>query len=252
MFMKGTYNLRPPTQKYYAIWHPNRLLKYIETMDISSPMGISKKTSSLFMLLLGQKVNSLSHLKITNMFLTVEEWHIHNWGDSKTLKVWIQKPLVLRSFPGNKELCPVQIINQYLNFRLTKTNDAALFKTTTIPHRKCSSDTIARWIKSTIQAAGIDSGKYTVHSLRSASTSSAKVKGVSLTTIIQAASWSNTTVFQKHYNEEILENYFIEHTNGKLIYAHFFVCYIAFVGFKFNQTEFDWLKIKNILFVFVL
>jgi len=73
MFKKGVYNLRPPKAKYHAIWDPDQLLTYIETMDTDTPMSISQKTASMLMLLLGQRVNTLAHLKITQMYLTDTE-----------------------------------------------------------------------------------------------------------------------------------------------------------------------------------
>jgi hypothetical protein len=34
MFKKGAYNLRPPTPKYHCIWDSDKLLAYLEHMDM--------------------------------------------------------------------------------------------------------------------------------------------------------------------------------------------------------------------------
>lgn len=214
MFMKGAYNLRPPTPKYHAIWDTNRLLGYLEKMDTSTPMGISRKTTTLFMLLLGHRVNTLSHMNITCMFLTDTECtFVFDAVLKHSRPGYKQTPMVLRSFPANTQLCPVQTLKQYLKFRLNKCNDNGLFITTVSPHKRSSSDTISRWVKTTLELAGIDSGIFQAHSVRSAATSCAKRKGVSLTTIVQSASWTGTSTFKKHYDKEINENYVLQSSN---------------------------------------
>ena len=58
--------------------------------------------------------------------------------------------------------------------------------------------------------AGIDSGKYSAHSYRSASTSAAAFSGVSITTILKAASWKNVDTFKNYYYRELDEVYDLE------------------------------------------
>ena len=60
-----------------------------------------------------------------------------------------EKPLVFRRFPQNPKLYPVSTLIQYLNIRLPRSSDTALFLTTVRPYKGASSDTIARWIKNT-------------------------------------------------------------------------------------------------------
>ena len=48
-------------------------------------------------------------------------------------------------------------------------------------------DTIARWIKQVLEAAGIEIKKYSAHSSRAASTSSCKAKGLNLAAIMKSA-----------------------------------------------------------------
>ena len=61
--------------------------------------------------------------------------------------------------------------------------------------------------------SGIDSGKYTAHSCRAASTSYALFRGISLKTIVKSASWSNDSTFKKHYLKEISSVYDVGATN---------------------------------------
>ena len=74
-------------------------------------------------------------------------------------------------------------------------------------HNAAHHDTLARWIKGMLEAAGVDTQKFQAHSCRAASTSAAALAGVSLTTIIKSASWSNVTTYKKFYQKEIEQFY---------------------------------------------
>lgn len=112
-----------------------------------------------------------------------------------------QAPMVLRGFPENSKLCPVKTIEQYLNFRLKKCDDSSLFITATSPHKQCSSNTIARWVKTILESAGIDSRQCKVGSNVLCKTE------WGVTKIVQSVSWTGTSTFNKNYDKEICENY---------------------------------------------
>ena len=141
--------------------------------DISTFYDISKKLATLFMILAGTRVNTLVHLKVTNMYITDTEV---TFTFDEVLKHsrpnYKEKPLILRSFTS-KDFCPVTTLITYLEHRLPASGDPALFITTVRPHQKASKDSISRWIKLTMSEAGINFGLFTSHSCRSASTSKA-------------------------------------------------------------------------------
>ena len=72
-FLKGVSNLRPPTPKYFTIWNMNTLLSHIQHRDISTFYDSTEKLATLFMILAETRVNSLVHLKVTNMYVTDTE-----------------------------------------------------------------------------------------------------------------------------------------------------------------------------------
>ena len=76
-FKKGLFKLRSPKTKYHAIWDINIILKFLENMSTGSDMDVSRKFVCLFMLLSGLRVNLISHLKITNMFLTMQNAYLY-------------------------------------------------------------------------------------------------------------------------------------------------------------------------------
>ena len=75
------------------------------------------------------------------------------------------------------------------------------------PHNAVTTSTISRWCKVIFGKAGIDIEKYSLQSIRSASTSKAKIKGVSLTEINKAAGWKETSTFRRFYDKPILKTF---------------------------------------------
>ncbi len=115
-----------------------------------------------------------------------------------------QEPLIFLSFPEDPNICVVKNLSAYLE----KTKDIRkdcnkLFLSLSTPHKGVCSVTIARWVKNTLTDAGIDTLTFSAHSTRSASTSLAKAKGLSISEISKAAGWSNDHTFARHYRKPI-------------------------------------------------
>ena len=69
------------------------------------------------------------------------------------------------------------------------------------PYAPVTPKTIARWVVETFGKAGINTKTFKAHATRSASTSTAYNKGLSLSKIDKTAGWSNFTTFVKFYNK---------------------------------------------------
>ena len=67
------------------------------------------------------------------------------------------------------------------------------------PHKPVQSCTIARWIKSLLGSAGIDTSIFKGHSTRSASTSKARAGGISLEDVLKMADWTGPSSFLRFY-----------------------------------------------------
>jgi len=74
-----------------------------------------------------------------------------------------------------------------------------LFRSFIGKHGPVTSSTIARWIKTCMQKAGVDTTKFKAHSTRAAATTKAAMSGLTLDEIMKAADWSSEGVFQKFY-----------------------------------------------------
>ncbi|XP_072164738.1 DNA-directed primase/polymerase protein-like [Diadema setosum] len=85
--------------------------------------------------------------------------------------------LSMRAFPPDRQLCVVNYLQHYIKRTSTlRGKERYLFISFKKPHHRVTSQTIARWIKSTLSAAGINTQVYAAHSTRAATTSAASGK----------------------------------------------------------------------------
>ena len=69
------------------------------------------------------------------------------------------------------------------------------------PQKAVAPSTIARWLKTMLEQAGIDTTIFSGHSTRGAASSMASMGGVTTGDILKAADWSSESVFQKFYHK---------------------------------------------------
>ena len=104
------------------------------------------------------------------------------------------------SFPGNPTLCPVMVLKAYEDKTGPIRGDETKLLISFIkPYRAVTSSSVARWLKSVLSAAGIDTEIFSAHSTRGASSSAAANVGITTNDILKAANWSSESAFQKFY-----------------------------------------------------
>ncbi|VDI09369.1 Hypothetical predicted protein [Mytilus galloprovincialis] len=120
-------------------------------------------------------------------------------------------PELLTKAPGNdglpdNNLCSVvECLRKYLELteKIRDTNDRLnrnwLLLSFVKPHHPVTTSTLARWLKSVISSAGIDTANHKTHSTRSACTSKAFRAGDSSSETMKQARWSNLTTFSRFY-----------------------------------------------------
>ena len=107
-------------------------------------------------------------------------------------------------YQQNPKLCVVQTIKSYLQVAQAwrnKNGRKQLLLSTLASHQEVKKPTVAGWVKVILGSTGIDINLFTSHSTRAASTSKAKVKGLSLEDIFKRGNWSNKSKWQKHYHK---------------------------------------------------
>ena len=72
-FTKGVFNLRPPTVKYTQVWDVSKVLLFLKSLGANNHditlKWLTLKMITLMMLLSGDRVNTLTSLKITLLYV---------------------------------------------------------------------------------------------------------------------------------------------------------------------------------------
>lgn len=205
-FMRGVFILRPSLPRYNVTWDCNKVLVYLKqfTLDNIDLRQLTMKVIMLLCLLSGQRLQSVHLIKTDNI----------EFNDNY-VKIRI-KDLVKQSRPGihlnelvfekysDSSLCIVLFLKAYLKRTdEIRKGETSLFISYCKPYKKVTKDTIARWVKSVMQAAGIDNKIFKAHSTRAASVSKAHSCRLPLSTILRTAGWSKDSVFRKFYKKPI-------------------------------------------------
>uniref|UniRef100_A0A1X7UE04 Tyr recombinase domain-containing protein n=1 Tax=Amphimedon queenslandica TaxID=400682 RepID=A0A1X7UE04_AMPQE len=107
-------------------------------------------------------------------------------------------------FQSNPKLCPVVSLQAYLErTEPLRKEETSFFLSFIKPHGAVTSSTIARWLRLTLELAGIDSSIFGTHFTRGASASAAARGGIITEYILKAADWSSESVFQRFYHKSI-------------------------------------------------
>ena len=206
-FMRAVYNDRPNLPRYNQIWDVSKVLKHLEQLSPGKTLSLlqlSQKLATLMALVTGQRSQTLSHFNLDDLVLSKNSAKFHVKTLLKHDSVYNKqgKIITLAAFPENKHLCVATYLRQYINRTRDFRKSQYLFIGSQSPHSRVSSSTISRWVKSTLQKAGINTEKYSAHSTRAASTSAAS-KSLDLGAVLAAANWTNSSTFGRYYNKPL-------------------------------------------------
>ena len=219
--LRGMFNIRPSIPKHVNTYDVDVVLQYLKGLGDADAIPFKMLTFhlvTLFCLLSGQRDQTFAAIDIRLMDVSDDRVVCYIDQVLKTTRPGFhQSPLDFRAFPDSKAICPVFNTQQYLfrSFSLRGPR-VKLFVSYKSPHQSVCTSTISRWVRTTLQLAGIDINVFTSHSTRAASTSKARSIGLSLTAINKAAGWSNSSTFGRFYNKTIHESNF-----GSSILANF-------------------------------
>ena len=192
------------------IWDVEKVLNLLRIWPANSTLSPKQLTLKVAMLLGLVTISRGSELKL----LKINEGHmarcsskyIFCLGD-KVKHSRSGKPVSPTEIFEHKEektLCLVRTLDTYLD--LTKSwrkGESQLFLSFIEPHSKVSRSTITRWLKETLQLAGIDTKIFQSHSIRAASSSRVHCRGLSTLDILKQGNWSQESTWQRFYHKEI-------------------------------------------------
>ena len=173
-YMKGAYNMNPSLPKHNFTWDVGTAVKYLKNAFSEKFYDLSKKLATLIAILCGQRpketlgLTDIRNLSFEENFLVICIGDIMKTSNKKFHIGEIKFP----RYQENDKICVFTCMKEYLKLTANlRGNITHLFITTTKPYEMASQDTLARWIKTTLQSAGIDMSIFTPHSTRSATTS---------------------------------------------------------------------------------
>ena len=209
-FMKAVFETKNPARKCTTTWDVSAVLKYLATLYPNNGLSLkwlSIKLVLLMLLLSGQRGQTIHLLNLDGLNISDDTCIFQLLEHIKTSKPGGRATvLTFKNYTENHAVCPVLTLKEYLvRTKSLRREEKQLFISYQKPHKAISRDTISRWVKMGLSAAGIDTTVFTPHSTRAASTSKAKAQSVSMDIIMSLAGWSKATTFQRFYNKEIVD-----------------------------------------------
>lgn len=209
-FMKGVYNLRPTTTKNVCVWDVSVVLRYLKNLSPVNKLKLQELTFKLVMLIAltnATRIQTLKFLNIDSMAKMPDEFIF--FMDKVLLKQsrpGFKNPnVVLKAYPIDNSLCVYATLEEYLKrTKQSRGNNKQLLLSYIKPYCPVTSSTIARWIKTVMQRAGINVKTFTAHSVRAASVSKAKFNDISIKDIMAKAGWTNVNTFATFYDKTIV------------------------------------------------
>ena len=213
---KGVFNERPPISRYSTFWDIGTVLRYLKQLGSNDSLTLRLLTiKSVMLLALARPSRSMDlskldiqHRTYTSTGLVFKAQHLSKQSrPSKSLSDFYYP-----RFSDDTDVCPVATIQAYeqrkIQFRtpMSVTGKTSLFLSWIGKHEPVTSSTIARWLKTCLQEAEIDTGVFKAHSVQGAASSKAAWSGVTISDILQAADWSSETTFQRFYHRPTDDN----------------------------------------------
>jgi len=193
-FTKGVFESRPVLPKYSETLDVKRVFSYLQTLHPLESLTLKDLTHKLVMLLAllsGQRRQTLHSLSVSDMKLSPDKC------------VFVVKTLLKTSRPDrhisslefvayqpDPRLCVVNYMLEYVKrTSVFRQGASQLLLSYKKPNKPVSADTVSNWIKHVLSKSGISTSLFSVHSTRSASTSSVKATQIPLDTIMRSAGW---------------------------------------------------------------
>ena len=209
-FLKGIFELKPSLPRYSSVWDVGTVLKFLQSLPEIKELSLrqlTEKLATLLALVTAQLCQTLAFLDMRFMqelsdktVFTIRE-NLKTTRPGKHLG-----PIEILTFPQDPRLCPVTHIRHYIARTQTLRQSTTLLVSHVKPHKSVTSSTAARWVKSTLENAGIDVSTFSAHSSRTAASSYGFSSGLPLPDILKAGGWSNAGVFARHYNKPVSQN----------------------------------------------
>ena len=223
-FMKGLYHDMAKPRSLIATWDLPLVLNYLakppfEPMHQSSLRDLTIKTAFLIQLASARRVSWTHAIKIGPGNMRKE-----NGGyrflpelalDKNQTPSFSPSPVFIPSLkehsPDDSRHCPIRALGWYLErTKDVRGNEQFLFITSREPHTRARKSTVSSWIKQVItsahsnfSASDTDITRVRAHDTRAVATSWARLAGISMEDIMDAAAWKVPQTFVRFYLKDL-------------------------------------------------
>ena len=199
--LKGAFHLRPSQPKYSSFWSVDQVLTHIKAWGSDTPLQrLSWKLAMLLDLDTASRSSDLFRISSGSWLCSPQGVTLMPCGLAKQNSA--KRPpssICLKRF-SEKILCPVSCLEQYVSRTSGIRGEAkSLFIGVQPPHKPVASSTLARWLRSTLESAGVDTSLFAAHSTRGAAATKAAMNGLPTHVILKSADWSSANTFRKFY-----------------------------------------------------
>ena len=196
--MKVFFNDRPPLPRYTCTWKVQTVLMHISAWGANEALSLKQLSWKTAMLLALTRPSRSADLSLNGKRYKPDGVVFTPTSLAKQSRQGKQiTELFFPSFPHDPGLCPVATLKAYEERTVpVRGTESKLFLALIKPFKAVMSSTIARWLKSLLESAGVDTSVFNAHSRRGASSTAAANMGITTNDILKVADWSSESVFQ--------------------------------------------------------
>ena len=207
--LKGIFRKRPALPQYICIYDAEIVIEFLKSLPFWEEITLkwlTLKLVTLLALLSSHRCQTLNSLSIEHMDINIQQVTFYIRKVMKnTTTMFRPKPIILHAFPADERLCPVRNIVEYIKasekFRKSKNLLLSYYK-----HKLIEAQTISRYVKLTLKAAGINTKIFTTHSTRHTNLTGKFMKGLSLNNIVRKGGWKSSLSFRRFYNLPVINS----------------------------------------------
>ena len=202
---KACFNQAPPIPKYSDMWDVDQLLVFLETLHPNADLStfdLGMKAVAL--------ISSLSICRQSSVAVLAPQYQVVDNSvvipltklEKTSRPGKLRHEVVLPAGDSHPPLSLNLVLSEYLSrteklreyyYKAEGVRPANLFVSNNKPYQAVQPCTLAKWLLAAMDRAGICTATYKANSVRSASASGMRSKGMSLSQVLQRGNWSEST-----------------------------------------------------------
>jgi hypothetical protein len=150
-FLKGAFERKPPSKKYYGIWDVQIVLQFLKTYVPNASLTLKELSLKLAMLLALvsiQRKQTLLQLNIHQQFMKKSHEFLFILGKhvKQSRPNYPVPPVVIPRYTIDPDVCPYLCLEEYIEHTRNLRQDDVLFISFIKPRHVIGAQTLARWI----------------------------------------------------------------------------------------------------------